>query len=648
MTFATYLNNLESNVPWIGTLPDHWNIGRVKQIFCINKRIAGALGHDILSITQSGIRIKDTESNDGQISMDYSKYQLVYPGDFAMNHMDLLTGWIDISNIKGVTSPDYRVFSIRDRANIDPRYFLYIFQMGYEQKIFYPLGQGSSQLGRWRLPSDAFNEFILPIPPLNEQAAIAAFLDSETAKINILVKEQRHLIRLLKEKRQSVISHAITKGLNPNAPMKDSCVEWLGKVPTHWIVTNAGRYLRILSGFAFPSEGFSTNSAHTRLLRGVNVGVGRVRWDETVFWSRSPNDGLSAFELSEGELVIGMDRPWISEGVRIAKLSQADTPCLLLQRVASLRPDKCLDVDYLQLLLSNSAFVDFFTPDMTGVSVPHLSPSQISAFPVPLPPVDEQRAIVAYVQTKALEADRLIASAEEVITLLVERRSALIFAAVTGKFDVRGATKVKPFTVGRVRARGLIAAEIIERLAHQATFGRVKLQKVAYLAEAHAGVIELEGAYLREAAGPLDREMISDMEREAEAIAGVRIKQPDGPGSAVAYRIGDRHGVHRHDLVALLGDRAAIFDKLVRDIGTIDTKGAEAVATLYAVWNDALSEGEPLTDNEIVLAFLTEWHPKKAQKFRKDELQTWLDWMRRHDLVPTGTGPKTSTGRLFA
>lgn len=265
---------------------------------------------------------------------------------------------------------------------------------------------------------------------------------------------------------------------------------------------------------------------------------------------------------------------------------------------------------------------------------------------IPTPPIEEQEAISNYVLVITRKIDALMKSANQLVSLFRERRTALISAAVTGKIDVR--SPVEALSLSSHRTRGLIAAEIIERSAHQATFGRVKLQKIAYLAEAHVGISELKGVYLREAAGPLDREMIHDMEREARALTGIRFEQPNGPGSAVAYQIGDQRGAHRQDLDALLGDRAAKLGKLIEDLGTIDTKGAEAVATLYAVWNDALIEGETPSDIEIKLAVLSEWHPEKAKKFRIHELQIWLDWMRSHGLVPTGAGSKTSTGRLFA
>jgi type I restriction enzyme, S subunit len=236
MSFPRYPEYKDSGVEWLGEVPKHWNIIRCRRLCEIKKQIAGELGYEVLSITQQGIKIRDTESNDGQLSMDYSKYQFVEIGDFAMNHMDLLTGYIDLCKTRGVTSPDYRVFSIRNPNVCHDRFLLYLFQMGYRNKILYAYGQGSSQLGRWRLPTEQFQELPIPTPPVTEQIQIASFLDRGTVKIDELVAEQQQLIALLKEKRQAVISHAVTKGLNPQAPMKPSGVEWLGDVPEHWDV----------------------------------------------------------------------------------------------------------------------------------------------------------------------------------------------------------------------------------------------------------------------------------------------------------------------------------------------------------------------------------------------------------------------------
>ena len=199
-----------SGIEWLGDVPVHWEVRKARWLCEIKKRIAGDVGHEVLSITQKGIRIRDLESNDGQISMDYSKYQFVEIGDFAMNHMDLLTGYVDIAKVRGVTSPDYRVFSIRNPAICHDKYLLYVFQMGYRNRIFYAYGQGSSQLGRWRMPTEQFYELGLPLPPAAEQAEIAQFLDSETRKFDALTFSAQCAVDLLRERRNALISAAVT------------------------------------------------------------------------------------------------------------------------------------------------------------------------------------------------------------------------------------------------------------------------------------------------------------------------------------------------------------------------------------------------------------------------------------------------------
>lgn len=199
----------DSGVEWLGDVPSHWEVKPNKYIFKIQKLIAGKLGYDVLSITQKGLKVKDIESNAGQMAQDYSKYQIVNIGDFAMNHMDLLTGWIDVAKQRGVTSPDYRVFKLKN-SNLNKQYFLNIFQMQYKQKILFAFGQGAAQMGRWRLQSEAFNKLKMPYPCIKEQVQIADFINHENLKINKLISKQQALIEKLKEYRTSIISHAVT------------------------------------------------------------------------------------------------------------------------------------------------------------------------------------------------------------------------------------------------------------------------------------------------------------------------------------------------------------------------------------------------------------------------------------------------------
>ena len=198
-----------SNKDWIERMPAHWKFMRTKYLFEILKRIAGKKGYDILAITQQGLKVKDISNNEGQIAADYSKYQLVYPGDFAMNHMDLLTGWMDLSDKMGVTSPDYRVFRKCSPLVYD-KYYRYVFQNLYTTRVYYGLAQGVAEVGRKRLQAPTFRNFKLPVPPLDEQKAIVAYLDKETAAIDRLIAQKQQLIEKFTEYKQSLIYAAVT------------------------------------------------------------------------------------------------------------------------------------------------------------------------------------------------------------------------------------------------------------------------------------------------------------------------------------------------------------------------------------------------------------------------------------------------------
>lgn len=183
----------DSGSIWFGNIPETWSMKRLKFLFHIQKDIAGEEGHTVLSITQRGIVPKDFSNNEGQFAKSYTNYQLVHKGDFAMNHMDLLTGWVDISNYEGVTSPDYRVFVLDDKDNCYPEYYLYMMQMCYSQKIFYGLGAGVSGLGRWRLQADKFLNFWIPIPPIEEQKTIANHIKREVERVESFISKREKI-----------------------------------------------------------------------------------------------------------------------------------------------------------------------------------------------------------------------------------------------------------------------------------------------------------------------------------------------------------------------------------------------------------------------------------------------------------------------
>lgn len=200
----------DSGSVWFEEIPCNWVMKRIKYLFHIKKDIAGKEGYTVLSITQSGIKPKDLSKNEGQLADNYSHYQLLNPGDFAMNHMDLLTGWVDISKYSGVTSPDYRVFVLDDTEKNDSSYYLYLMQMCYFNRIFYGLGQGVSGMGRWRLQADKFMNFPVVVPPVDEQKEIVSYLNAKCKQLDTLIRNKQQYLIEIENYKKSLIYEYVT------------------------------------------------------------------------------------------------------------------------------------------------------------------------------------------------------------------------------------------------------------------------------------------------------------------------------------------------------------------------------------------------------------------------------------------------------
>jgi type I restriction enzyme S subunit len=210
------------------------------------------------------------------------------------------------------------------------------------------------------------------------------------------------------------------------------------------VVVRLGRRIEMITGFPFKSDGFTQHAADVRLLRGVNISPGKIRWNDVVRWPLSEHDNYSVFDLRVGDIVLGMDRPIVQSGTRVATISESDVPSLLLQRVARIRPTSKLRGDFLMLLLSGKSFADYLTPLFTGISVPHLSPEQIKSFRFAAPTHEEQQEIVIWTAESTRKIDVSTLSAEGEIQLMREFRTRLIADVVTGKLDVREAAARLP------------------------------------------------------------------------------------------------------------------------------------------------------------------------------------------------------------
>jgi type I restriction enzyme S subunit len=281
----------------------------------------------------------------------------------------------------------------------------------------------------YHLSAERVRGLPVDVAALDEQRRIADFLDAETARIDRLVELRRTQRVVLEARFTQLLDSAVAA--DANALSELGCLA----ESSAWSHGKISRSCVIIPGYAFPSDGFVPNSC-VRLLRGVNVGTGSIDWSESVSWDVQRSPIPSRFHLQPGDLVMGMDRPWISTGMRLAFVDQADLPALLLQRVACLRPRSDVSMRYIRWVLSSGHFRQGIEAELTGVSVPHISGDQIGNFEFLLPPPDKQQEVAAALDTQAEVAAMFGSKTDRQLSLLAERRQALITAAVTGQFDV--------------------------------------------------------------------------------------------------------------------------------------------------------------------------------------------------------------------
>ncbi|MBS0328121.1 MAG: restriction endonuclease subunit S [Proteobacteria bacterium] len=442
----------DSGVPWLGEVPEHWEVRPICGMGSLFKGSGGNKDDEVpagIPCVRYGDLYTRHEffitKSKAYVSKERSEaYTPIRHGDVlfaASGETEEDIGRSSVNLIDGEARCGGDVLVLRPEVPAVPRYLGYAADSPASRRQKACMGRGFTVV---HIYGSQLKRLVLPLPPLPEQAAIVRFLDHADRRIRCYIRAKQKLIKLLEEQKQAVIHRAVTRGLDPNVRLKPSGVEWLGDVPEHWDVARLGRHVELVTGFPFKSDGFTQDAEDIRLLRGVNISPGRLRWADVVRWPLSERDKYVAYDLQVGDIVLGMDRPIIQSGTRVATVSEPDVPALLLQRVARIRPRDELQSEFLTLLLAGKSFADYLTPIFTGISVPHLSPEQIKSFRFALPPNNEQRAIVQWTAENTRKTDVSIANADRKIQLLREYRTSLIADVVTGKLDVREAAARLP------------------------------------------------------------------------------------------------------------------------------------------------------------------------------------------------------------
>lgn len=430
MSFPRYPRYKDSGVEWLGEVPEHWDSSRLKEVASYNDDVLEEsnpphfeIGYVDISSVQLGVGINTIERMPFSLAPSRARRRVQH-GDVIISTVRTY-----LRAVAAIRDPDENLIVSTGFAVIRPRSRLVSEFLGYAVSADYFIDQVIARSTGISYPAINARELVnipIALPPVPEQAIIASFLDRETAKIDALIAEQRRLIEILNEKQQVIISDAITKGLNPDVPMKPSGIEWLGEVPAHWTIER-GRYLfRKLDLAPVVGDGVVTafrdgqvTLRENRRIDGFTVAILETGYQR----------------VRAGDLVIhGMDA--FAGAIGVSDSTGKCTPEYSVLNPARQGVDNSYYAAILRLMARRN-FILVICPSVRE-RAPRFRFEAFKEVMLPVPPLDEQVKIVDLLETESRSVASLTCEAERAIALLQERRTALISAAVTGKIDVRG------------------------------------------------------------------------------------------------------------------------------------------------------------------------------------------------------------------
>ncbi|MBT8508715.1 hypothetical protein AZH53_09890 [Methanomicrobiaceae archaeon CYW5] len=443
-----YSSYKDSGFEWLGDVPEHWEIRRNKLFMREINELSEDGSEELLTVSQyTGVtRRRDRQSDEGSLLTNAASlvgYKRVHSGDLVMNIMLAWNGSLGYSPFEGIVSPAYCVF--RAKSGVYPQFLHYLFRTPLFTSIFKTVSTGVVE-SRLRLYPEVFFRLSSLLPPLPEQTAIVRFLDYADTRIRRSIHAKQKLIKLLEEEKQAIIHQAVTRGLDPDVPLKPSGVEWLGDVPEHWDIIALKRVLHKLIDCEHKTAPEIDNSDY-RVVRTTAVRKGELQLAGTYCttekgfkeWTRrglpEPGDVIFTREAPAGEACI------VPEGYRL---------CLGQRTVLmKLNPDK-YNPQFLVLTIYRGAPEHHIKLASQGSTVGHFNVEDIAALTILAPPLQEQFAIIDHIEKNTLPVVYEIHKIESEITLLREYRTRLISDVVTGKLDVREAAARLPVEADEV------------------------------------------------------------------------------------------------------------------------------------------------------------------------------------------------------
>lgn len=422
----------DSGIEWIGEIPVDWSMKRVKHIFTRKNEKAMQENPTILSLARDGVKVRDISNNEGQIAESYYNYNPVEEGDLLLNPMDLYSGAnCSISKVQGVISPAY--INLKANAGVNPAFYDYYFKVQYWLMAFFSYGKGVSYDNRWTLSAETLMNYPVVALPYGEQCKRADYLDRKCSQIDAIIARQQEVIEKLKAYKLSVITKAVTKGLNPNVPMKDSGVEWIGEIPEHWSIHKFCWDYSAMLGKMLDVKRITGEHLHPYIKNAD------VQWDSINFENLDEMDfsdeEKERYTICPGDLMV-------CEGGEIGKcaivpddISKGIYYQKALHRVRKRCPDSG-NIHFLCKVIYCMARNNCLNTSPEKATIAHLPGDALNQLRIPTPPILEQKQIAEHLNSKCMEIDSLSTRKQEVIDKLIEYKKSLIYEVVTGKKEV--------------------------------------------------------------------------------------------------------------------------------------------------------------------------------------------------------------------
>ncbi|MCW0982785.1 restriction endonuclease subunit S [Agrobacterium sp. BT-220-3] len=429
MTLAAYSKHSDykaSGYEWVGDVPADWSVEKLGTCLTAVSR-KGRPDLPLLSITrEEGVierDVDDQESNHNFIPEDLSNYKVLRAGQFGMNKMKAWQGSYGISAHTGIVSPAYFVFDIT--REVDSAFFNRALRSKLSVSYFAAASDGV-RIGQWDLSKTRMREIPVLLPPLPEQRAIAAFLDEKCAKVDDAVRIKEEQIALLRERRQILIQQAVTRGLNPDAPLRDSGIDWIGQIPAHWEVKRNSVLFREMKVSGHVDLPILSVSIHNGVSSEELSDVENIRSIIKI------EDRTAYKEVKVGDVAYNMMRAW-QGGIGAVSVHGMVSPAYVVAR-----PSAALAADYFELLYRGPSFIRQMDSGSKGITDfrKRLYWDDFKNLMTLVPPRDEQAAIVQHIAQISKKTGDAVSIKEQQIATLREYKTSLIDATVTGKIKV--------------------------------------------------------------------------------------------------------------------------------------------------------------------------------------------------------------------